>query len=323
LFGVNITKELPEPGERVLPQDSYIFYNNGTNVGTFVFFDQNPGATSGNVINIYTSRTINATYECESHEVTSGGNGSVANIEVANIGTVFVSQSLPKATTFFNNDGVYCPDLNPRCSVVEVFEPSDTQPFYYRCNITLGETQGDPKNLSFVSDQMAYYATAAIAQGGYVDQTLQTAQIFPQNSIFGVPAQGDKDAMGINLGWYALGAVMGAAIYNPNQYYQGTTPSQGQHLSIGHSIIFLSLLILLLLCQLILIIIVAVWANKVKVGEESPLGMSVLMRPIADKLDDIGQGKETKALKRAKKHTMIKYEKDPINGVWSFKMKTP
>jgi hypothetical protein len=307
----------------VLAEDSYIYFNNETNFGTFVFFDQNPGATVNNAINIFTSRTINATYACESHEVTSGGNGSVATIEVANIGSVFVSQVLPKSTTFFNNNGVQCPDKNQRCSVVEVFETSDTQPFYYKCNITLGNTQGDPKNLSWVSDEMAQYATAAIAQGGYVDVTLQTAQIFPQTSIFGTPSAGDKDTMGLYLGWYALGAIMGAAIYNPNQYYEGSTPMQGQQLSIAHRFTFIGLLLILLLCQLIFIIIVAIWANKVKVGEESPIGMSVMMRPIADKLDDIGHGKETKALKKAKKQTMVKYEKDPINGAWSFKMKTP
>ena len=306
----------------MLPEDSYIFYNNETTYGTFVFFDQNPGATSSNVINIYTSRTINATYDCESHEVISGGNGTVSPIEVADIGSVAVSQSLPNSTTFFTN-GHSCPDLDPRCAVIEVFETSETQPFYYRCNITLGKTQGDPKNLSFVNDNMAYFATAAIAEGGYVDVTLQKAQIFPQNSIFGAPAGGDKDIMGSNLGYYALGAIMVAAIYNPSQYYEGTTPSQGQQLSIGHSLTFVGLLILLLLCQLVFIIIVAVWANKVKVGEDSPLGMSVMMRPIADKLDDISQGKETKALKRAKRQTMVKYEKDPISGMWSFKMKTP
>ena len=170
---------------------------------------------------------------------------------------------------------------------------------------------------------MATYATAAIAQGGYVDQTLQTAQIFPQSSIFGQPQAGNKDDMGTLVAWYAISAIIGAAIYNPNQYYEGTAPSQGQQLTIGHAVTFIGLLLLLLLCQLIFVIIVAVWANRVKVGEDSPIGMSVMMRPIADKLDDIGHGKETKALKKAKKHTMVKYEKDPINGVWSFKMKTP
>jgi hypothetical protein len=51
--------------------------------------------------------------------------------------------------------------------------------------------------------------------------------------------------------------------------------------------------------------------------------MAVLMRPIADKLDDIGRGRETKAFKKAKKNTMMRYERDPVKGVWSFRFVFP
>lgn len=188
-------------------------------------------------------------------------------------------------------------------------------------------TQNDPQNLSFVGDVMAYYATASIAQGGfvgYVDTAgtvVQTAQIFPQSSIFGATANGDKNMMGITIGYFALGAIAVAASYNPSKFYIGQTPTEGQHLTIGHHLTFYGILALILFFQAIFIIIVAVWANKVKVGEDSHLGMAVLMRPIADRLDDIGHGKETKAFKRAKKQVKVKYERDPITSLWSFKMK--
>ena len=45
------------------------------------------------------------------------------------------------------------------------------------------------------------------------------------------------------------------------------------------------------------------------------------MRPIADKLDDIGHGRETKAFRKAKRKTFARYERDDGTGVWRFKMK--
>ena len=326
VFSWNVTDELPKPGQRVLPQDGLIWYKNNTDYGTYVFLDYSPGGGL-NTLSIYTERTINATYQCESHEVTKYGNGSFDYVDVANIGQIYVSQHLPNSTTFFNNDNTTCPDGSLRCTVIEVLETSSTQPWYYRCNMTLGVTQNDPQNLSFVSDMMAYYATASIAEGGFVGDVdeagtvLQSAQIFPQSSIFGAPAGGDKDAMGQTIGLFTLGAVAVAGVYNPPKFYNGQTPIEGQQLTIGHHFTFYGILALILFFQAIFIIIVAIWANKVKVGEDSHLGMAVLMRPIADMLDDIGHGKETKAFKKAKKQVKVKYERDPITALWSFKMK--
>jgi hypothetical protein len=303
----------------------FIWYQN-TNIGTYVFLDYSPGG-GVNTLSVFTQRTINVTYECEAHEVTKNGNGSFDNIEVANIGQIYVSQILPNSTTFFNNDNTRCPNGNPRCSVIEVLETSTTQPWYYKCNMTLGVTQNDPNNLSFVSDTMAYYATTSIAGGGFVgsvneaDTVLQSAQLFPQSSPFGFPAAGDENSMGQAIGSFTLGAIAVAGIYNPDQFYIGQTPAEGQQLTIGHHLTFYGILALILIFQAIFIIIVAIWANKVKVGDDSHLAMAVLMRPIADRLDDIGHGNKTKAFKKAKKQVKVKYERDPITALWSFKMK--
>lgn len=112
-----------------------------------------------------------------------------------------------------------------------------------------------------------------------------------------------------------------AGNYNPSQFYQGQTPTEGQQLTVGHAIWFVGILFIILLSQAILIIIVAIWANKVKVAEDSPLNLAVLMRPVADKLDDISHGRETKAFKKAKRNTKVQYERASTDGVWSFKIK--
>lgn len=326
IFGVNTSTELPKAGQRVQPQDGYVFYNNDTGVQNFVFFDSSPDGGI-NAVQTFSGRNINVTYECESHEVTANGNGYFTDVEVANIGQVYVSQILPNGTTFFNNDNTTCPDNRPRCTVIEVLETSETQPWYYRCNITLGITQDDPQNVSFVSDAMADYATGSIAEGGFfgpVDKdgtVLQSAQVIPQSSLFGSTAGGDTDDMGLQIAYFAVGSIAMAAYFNPSKFFEGQTPSSGQQLTVGHAVWFIGILFLILFFQALFIIIVAVWANSVKVGPDTPLGMSVLMRPIADKLDDIGHGRETKAFKKAKKNTLVKYEKDPRSGSWSFKMR--
>jgi hypothetical protein len=327
-FGYNITKELPKPGERWLEEeDGLVWYQPNTTFGTYIFFDGNSGGGL-KPVSVFTQRTINATYECESHEVTKYGDGSVGYIEVANIGQVFVSLHLPKSTTFFNNNNTTCTSGNPRCTVIEVFETSSTQPWYYRCDITLGMTQNDPSNLSYVSDTMAYYATGSIQGGGYVagiddaGTVLQSAQLFPQSSFFGSPAAGETDTMGMSISLFTLGAIAVAGIQNPNRFYIGQTPTEGQELTIGHHLTFYGILALMLILQAIFIIIVAVWANKVKVVDDSQLKMAVLLRPIADRLDDISHGKETRALKKAKKQIKVKYERDLITAAWSFKMKS-
>ena len=327
-FGSNSTDELPTPGQRLLQEDGIVWYRNDTDFGTYIFFDNSPGGGI-DTISIFTERTISGTYECESHEVLGIVNGSSAYIKVANIGQVFVSLQLQYSTTFFNNNntGIQCADEGLRCSVIEVLEMSTTQPWYYKCFMTLGTTQNDPDGLSFVSDNMARYATASIASGGYVGEVdnnpsvLQSAQIIPQSSYFGSPLGGDKDLMARNIAFYTLGAIAVAGIYNPSQFHNGQTPSEGQQLTIGHHINFYGILALILIFQALFIVIVAVWANKVKVTKDSHLGMAVMMRPIANRLDDISNGRETKAFKKAKKNIKVKYEKDPITALWSFKMK--
>ena len=316
--------EMPKPGQRLLNEDPLIWYQDQSNFGTYVFIDSGPGDNSPS---IFTQRTINATYECEAHEVVHFESGSSYYIEVANIGEVYVSLQLTNATTFFSNTNTTCLNGSPRCTVIEVLEASASQPWYYRCDITLGVTQNDPNNVSFVSDDMAFYATGSIKGGGYsqylddASTVIQDAQIFPQSSFFATPAVGDPDVMGRSIGLFSLGAIAIAGYQNPSRFYTSETPAEGQQLTIGHHVAFYTLLAVILVLQAIFIIIVAVWSNKVKVGEDSPLGMAVLMRPIADRLDDIGHGKETRALKKAKKQIKVKYERDLITAAWSFKMK--
>jgi hypothetical protein len=202
---------------------------------------------------------------------------------------------------------------------VQAFESSDTDPWYYKCNITVGITLGDAQNLSYVSDEMAQIAASAIAQTGFVDGDGETGNIYPPESPWGVPLEGDASLMGSSLSTFAIGAIDGASVQNKFAWYDGMTPSPGVVLEVGHQKLFYAILGAITGAHLFFLLLVAYLANSVKVGPEGALSMALLLRPIADALDGVSGGKENQALKDAKKNTMIRYEKGP-NGKWKVNM---
>lgn len=285
----------------------------------FVFQDSPEGATLGQ-FSVYTGRAINVTYSCDSYKVTKNGNGSFDDIEVETIGPVTLSQTVPDSTTYWTNSSHIC-GSNERCTRVEAFESSNTNPWYYQCEITMGKTYNDSTNVSFVSDYMAYIATAAIAQIGYTDFEGVASQIYPQNSPWGYPSNGSVDAMGQTIATFALGAIVGATMYNPYTSYIGMAPHPGQCLQVGHPYFFYLMLGLICGCHFIFIVIVAFYTNSVMVGPDGHLSMALLLRPIADALYGVSDGEENKAFRDAKRNTMVTYVKEHTRqGRWTLQM---
>jgi hypothetical protein len=96
-------------------------------------------------------------------------------------------------------------------------------------------------------------------------------------------------------------------------------PSQGVYLHINHRYFFYTIIFLICGCHLAFCIVVAVLANRVMVGPDGHLAMSLLLRPIADKLEGVNGGKENAAFRSAIKHTEVKYEKSRT-GRWILSM---
>ncbi|TVY45833.1 hypothetical protein LSUB1_G000091 [Lachnellula subtilissima] len=253
----------------------------------------------------------------------ANGNGSFNDITVGDgIGEVYVSHLVEESTSFFTNmpnNGTdffanSCDDNN-RCSIVEAFEASKTDPWYYKCNITVGKTTNDPSNDSWVSDDMAFLAASSIAQIGYTDEYGQEVQIYPNGSFVGVPLYGNTTRMGMTMSTFAIGAIGGASMYNPTKVTKGIVPSQGSKLDVGHQYFFYTIIGLIMGCHLLFCTIVAVLANRVTVGPDGHLAMSLLLRPIADKLEGVSGGRKNNAYKNATKRTSARYEK-AANGRW-------
>lgn len=308
---------MPKPGEIYNPYGAMLFYQNNSNVWDFIFSDSPTDSFLG-TFSAYTARQINTTYICESHKVTQNGNGTSDEIVVADIGTVRLSQTVPNSTTYFTNLPYTCESSN-RCSVVEAFESSEDEPWYYKCNITMGSTFNDPKNVSYISDYMAQIATASIAQVGYTDYTHQASQIYPKDSPWGIANNGSTDSMGWTIALFALATIAGASINNPMISYEGQAPSQGQALEVGHQYFFYLIIGLICACHLLFCIVVAILANRVMVGPDGHLSMSLLLKPIADALEGVSAGVENKAFRDAKRNTTVRYEKSR-NGRWVLQM---
>lgn len=318
---------MPVAGD-IYDNDAALFYQDySKNSLHYTFLDSPPGTINFGTFSMYSSRTINVTYDCDSHKVTLNGNGTLNNITVGGgIGEIYVSHKVPESTSFFTNmpsngtDSFYnnCGD-DDRCTIVEAFEASVDDPWYYKCNITVGKTVNDDQNLSWVSDDMAFKAGSAIAQIGYTDEYGQEVQIYPQGSQWGIPLHGNSSAMGMTMATFALGSIGGAAMYNPMKTARGIVPSQGFHLVIGHQYFFYTIIGLIMGFHLLFCAIVAVLANRVMVGPDGHLSMSLLLRPVADALEGVSGGRKNVAYKDATRNTFVRYEK-ARNGRWVLSM---
>lgn len=196
-----------------------------------------------------------------------------------------------------------------------------------QCNITMGSTYNDTGNVSYVSDAMAKIAAASIAQIGYryyleydpyIDY--QAVQIYPRNSPWGANHNGNASEMGHMMALFALGTIAGASLNAPLKSYKGMAPSGGVYLNIGHPKFFYLIIGLIIICHLVFMIVVAVLSNTVMVGPDGHLSMSLLLKPIADKLEGVSGGEENKAFRDAKRTTNVVYDKNQGTGKWRLNM---
>jgi len=316
---VNDTAFTPSPHDVYMADSSTLFQDYNNSRIELIFLDAPPDSYIQAPATAYSNRTINMTYVCSSHKVLAGGDGSTGIIQVEGYSSnISVSETVLNTTAYFTAYSNECPD-NARCSTVQAFESSKTSPWYYECNITLGQTQNDSGNISFISDFMAYTATSAIAQNGITDPTGQSTQLYPQDSEWGIPLNGSAEDMGMSMATFGLGSLAGAVLFNPTTSFTGSAPNQGVVLPVNHPKFFYLIIGLILGFHLLFLVIVSVLANRVMVGPDGHLSMSMMLRPIADALEGVSGGKENAAFRNAKRNTMVKYEKTR-SGKWHLNM---
>jgi hypothetical protein len=244
---------------------------------------------------------------------------------VQNNGLHNVTLAKPNSTIFYTNDQPNaCADpKNSRCAVVQVFEASNTQPWYYSCDITISEVGNARADIpaQHVSDEMAWLAAGAIALEGY-EMTVpdnpsgpqQEAQLYPANSFWGWPMEGDADGMGKWIALFALGSIAGAALNNPPAYYNGMQPVAGQRLNFSDPLYFYLIIGLTCSGQLVLFVIISIMANRVTVRPDSHLAIADLLRPMVQRMETDAGPYEKRTWGRTGRGIRTRYIRDPIAG---------
>ncbi|KAF7929403.1 uncharacterized protein EAE98_005321 [Botrytis deweyae] len=317
--------DLPAQGDiyQGLTSNYSIWQDQLNNKMVFVFTESSSSASTQKTgsLSVYTKRTLEMNYSCSSYKVTHF-NDTTGYLNTSNpdINPIYISSWAPNATTFFTEGDYLCPDT-PRCSVIQALETSDinTQ-WYYSCNITLSKTLHDEKNISYISDAMSWVSAAAIANTGYTyDTNYQQTSSYPQKTIWGTPMHGNSSLIGSQITAFGLTSLSLAAAFNPSSSYQGLEPHTGFALGINHTYFFLLIVFLIPLVQFVMCFVVAVWSNSVQVGDDAYIGMSLLLRPIADALFGVSGGVDNRAFREAKKRVLVRYERG-VDGRWGFAM---
>jgi hypothetical protein len=208
-FGTDVISNRPNAGMFWKPS-TYYFAAEDSLSWTYGFFDWSPDGE----IAIYSDRSINATWACKSWFVSSGGNGTTHDLTVLNDtnGRTF-NVSVPAIggsdqTTFFTAPEATC---GPGCGIVEAFEASVQRSWYYRCNITVGIVQNGTLPQHEVGINLRRMASQGIALQGYgASPTLPGSkqhQVYPSESTYGQPQDGDEGGMGYLIGQFAIGVV--------------------------------------------------------------------------------------------------------------------
>ncbi|KAK1999104.1 hypothetical protein LX36DRAFT_680556 [Colletotrichum falcatum] len=282
-------EDAPSARAIFVPSDPLMFCSES--LCKYVFYETSQESLTdktANPVTVATDRSINSTSACAAWPVTSGGNGTSPNITVATENDGRFEFGIPvqggtDQTTFMTNTGADC---GPGCAVVAAFEASNASPWYYSCNVTVGQVANATRPEHRVGPNLTALAAAAIALQGYAassldDDTDLQYQIYPAESIFGTPMGGATDKLQSQLSRFAIGVVAVAAVTNDRYVVEGTMPLKGTRLNVSHWNFINLILVLTATLQLALGVAAALVANRVVVPDGGAVEMARVMRTMA------------------------------------------
>lgn len=236
-------------------------------------------------IMVATNRWVATSSNCRSFKVTKGGDGYAATITIddANKTTIDIpARNGPGQTTYIVNPAK---DQHDGWSLVSAFEASGINPWFYRCNISVGPVVNAVTKEHKLGRNITLLAPAAIALQGYGGSTPTNAtdpiqfQSYPSETVFGSPAGGDALSMGLISSIFASGVIVTTTQANTNINATGQLPLQGITLDIAHWSYVHLILGLIMGLQLLFAIISIVLSNQVMVRDHSHFGEAALLRP--------------------------------------------
>ncbi|KAJ6787789.1 hypothetical protein PWT90_01466 [Aphanocladium album] len=254
----------------------------------YIFFETTVGNATYEA-SAATNRSVTVSATCESYKVTQGGNGLSPNITVrgaAGDETAYLPVANGVSQIMYLHDPAT--EANDTWSRVSAFEPSETDPWFYVCEVSLGNVTNAVIKEHYMASNFTRYVPPAIALQGYgssVDGLTNTTtnyqfQSYPSQTYFGRPARGQGVKMAKLVSRYAINALVSSALSNTNIDARGMTPQRAITLEITkwkyvHLIIGLTIGV-----QLLLHIAAVLVANRVQVREQRGLATASLLRPL-------------------------------------------
>ncbi|KAK2028761.1 hypothetical protein LX32DRAFT_663660 [Colletotrichum zoysiae] len=300
-YNVGTVEDAPSARAIFVPGDPLMFCSES--LCKYVFHETSQESIANNNTNpvtVATDRSISSTSACTAWPVTSGGDGTSPKITVALANNGRFDLDLPvqggtDQTTFMTNTGSNC---GPGCAVLSAFEASNTSPWYYNCNVTVGQVANATLPEHQVGWDLTALAAAAIALQGYAASSLANDtdfqyQTYPAESIFGAPMNGRTEVLQGLLSKFAIGVIAVAAENNDKYVVEGTMPLKGTKLNVSHWNFINLILILTATLQLTLGVAAALVANRVVVPDGGAVEMAQVMRTMAIRdrtaLSDLGE----------------------------------
>lgn len=236
---------MQEPGVLWYSDDYLMFCDQRSTWCSYIFHETNPQSLRNPdaiPVVVATNRVVNASSQCVSYPVRRGSNGTDNTILVERQGST-LEIPLPvrgglDQSTFITNTSLSS-QCGRDCGIVSVFEASSSSAWYYNCTTTMSPVSNAVVPDHELGADLTRLATTAIALRGYAPSNEQNNndtqfQIYPSESIYGVPLNGSADSMAFLLSRFAIGVVAVTAEANSDITVNGKTPHIGQKLNIQH-----------------------------------------------------------------------------------------
>ncbi|KAM3501920.1 hypothetical protein MY11210_009235 [Beauveria gryllotalpidicola] len=332
-FGLNFAEDdldlAPQPGALYNPDLPQVFYSkalpldsddgNGSDTSaateaggdgnaysyTYVFFESTV-ANASYTNTVASNRSVTVTASCDSYRVVAGGNGTSLNITVRfddGEQEVYLPVANGGSQILYLHDPAT--EANDTWSEVSAFEPSDTSPWFYVCQVSVGNVTNGILPQHYMGANFTRYVPPAIALQGYgasdsdVGLTNTTTnyqfQSYPSQTYFGWPARGRGVRMAALVSRCAVNALAIGALSNTDVDAPGMEPQRAIQLEITkwryvHIIVGLTVGV-----QLVIHLVAVLVANRVQVREQRSLATASLLRPLlagVNKRASMARGKQ-------------------------------
>ncbi|CZR45772.1 uncharacterized protein FPRO_15052 [Fusarium proliferatum ET1] len=234
-------------------------------------------------VSAVTDRKVNITAHCDALKVRQGGNGTEELITVNN-GSRETNITLPSKEVL--GEKVYMTSASRNCgsdcSIVSVFEPSSTDPWFYNCTVKMSPVENAKRPEHEVSERLMRLATSAIALGGPDGPNDTRSNSYPAASVFGIPLNGSTEQVEYLLSRFATGMLAAVIESNTDIVLAGQMPTIGQKLNVSHWGIITLILWITAFLQLLVAVVATKVSERVVVPEGDSLSEARVLRGMVE-----------------------------------------